>query len=236
MTCRWRRSSPTPRRSSMPAPCRRPSEIARRYADERGRPGFDLRAFVAKHFEPPRPAGEGVPVDTSSSHGAAHPAAVAGAHAAGGCSRALFVAHPAAQPVRGARRPVPRGLLLGFVLHDARPGRERANGSRARACSTTSRIWSAPSATSRTAIGPTTSGAASRRTSARWSASTRGRRTAPRALRYLDALEAEHAFWMDGASRLAPGTAYRRVVRLRDGAAAQPLLGRHSGAAARVVP
>jgi alpha,alpha-trehalase len=38
------------------------------------------------------------------------------------------------------------------------------------------------------------------------------------ALRYLDALEAEHAFWMDGASRLAPGTAYRRVVRLRDGA------------------
>jgi alpha,alpha-trehalase len=38
------------------------------------------------------------------------------------------------------------------------------------------------------------------------------------ALRYLGALEAEHAFWMEGASRLAPGTAHRRVVRLRDGA------------------
>jgi alpha,alpha-trehalase len=38
------------------------------------------------------------------------------------------------------------------------------------------------------------------------------------ALRYLDALEAEYAFWMDGGSRLAPGTAHRRVVRLRDGA------------------
>jgi alpha,alpha-trehalase len=36
-------------------------------------------------------------------------------------------------------------------------------------------------------------------------------------LRYLDALEAEHAFWMDGAARLAPGDAYRRVVKLRDG-------------------
>jgi alpha,alpha-trehalase len=38
------------------------------------------------------------------------------------------------------------------------------------------------------------------------------------ALRYLDALEREHAFWMDGAERLAPGEAYRRTVRLYDGA------------------
>jgi alpha,alpha-trehalase len=38
------------------------------------------------------------------------------------------------------------------------------------------------------------------------------------ALRYLAALEAEHAFWMDGAERLKPGTAYRRVVRLPNGA------------------
>ena len=37
------------------------------------------------------------------------------------------------------------------------------------------------------------------------------------ALAYLDALEAEHAFWMDGSEHLAPGEAYRRVVRLRDG-------------------
>src|SRR6266699_120156 len=37
------------------------------------------------------------------------------------------------------------------------------------------------------------------------------------ALRYLDALEAEHAFWMTGAERLGPGEAYRRVVRLVDG-------------------
>jgi alpha,alpha-trehalase len=37
------------------------------------------------------------------------------------------------------------------------------------------------------------------------------------ALRYLDALEAEHQFWMDGANGLAPGTAHRRVVRLAGG-------------------
>jgi alpha,alpha-trehalase len=38
------------------------------------------------------------------------------------------------------------------------------------------------------------------------------------ALRYLGALEREHAFWMDGAERLRPGTAYRRAVRLPGGA------------------
>jgi alpha,alpha-trehalase len=34
---------------------------------------------------------------------------------------------------------------------------------------------------------------------------------------FLDALSEEHAFWMDGADSLAPGSAHRRVVRLRDG-------------------
>ncbi len=38
------------------------------------------------------------------------------------------------------------------------------------------------------------------------------------ALPYLDALEREHAFWMDGAERLAPGAAWRRAVRLPNGA------------------
>ncbi len=38
------------------------------------------------------------------------------------------------------------------------------------------------------------------------------------ALRYLDAMRREYAFWMDGASRVKPGTASRRVVRLANGA------------------
>jgi len=43
------------------------------------------------------------------------------------------------------------------------------------------------------------------------------------ALPYLGALEAEHAFWMDGAAGLAPGDGFRRAVRLRDG----PVLNRY---------
>ena len=39
-----------------------------------------------------------------------------------------------------------------------------------------------------------------------------------RALAYLPAMEAEHAFWMEGGDHLAPGTAHRRVVRLANGA------------------
>jgi alpha,alpha-trehalase len=37
------------------------------------------------------------------------------------------------------------------------------------------------------------------------------------ALRYLNALEAEHAFWMNGADRINPGQAYRRVVMMPEG-------------------
>ena len=37
------------------------------------------------------------------------------------------------------------------------------------------------------------------------------------AMKYLDAMEAEYAFWMDGAAALAPGEANRRAVRMRDG-------------------
>jgi alpha,alpha-trehalase len=34
---------------------------------------------------------------------------------------------------------------------------------------------------------------------------------------FLSALSKEHAFWMDGVDSLAPGSAHRRVVRLKDG-------------------
>ena len=37
------------------------------------------------------------------------------------------------------------------------------------------------------------------------------------ALRYLPQMRREHAYWMDGADLLAPGTAHRRVVALPDG-------------------
>ncbi|PLZ00258.1 alpha,alpha-trehalase [Burkholderia sp. WAC0059] len=37
------------------------------------------------------------------------------------------------------------------------------------------------------------------------------------AIRYLPQLKREHAYWMEGAESLAPGNAYRHVVRLPDG-------------------
>jgi alpha,alpha-trehalase len=37
-------------------------------------------------------------------------------------------------------------------------------------------------------------------------------------LTYMAALEKEYAFWMDGAGKLKPGKAYKRVVKLNDGA------------------
>ncbi len=37
------------------------------------------------------------------------------------------------------------------------------------------------------------------------------------AIKYVDAMLREHAFWMDGADRVKPGAAIRRVVRLADG-------------------
>ena len=38
-----------------------------------------------------------------------------------------------------------------------------------------------------------------------------------KAFQYLGAMEAEHDFWMAGSEQVRPGTAARRVVRLRDG-------------------
>ena len=43
------------------------------------------------------------------------------------------------------------------------------------------------------------------------------RRDARDQAEYLPRLSREYAFWMDGADRLAPGRAHRRVVRLNDG-------------------
>ena len=42
-----------------------PETIAALYLQERGRPGFDLRAFVTEHFDAPRPAAAAAPSDTA---------------------------------------------------------------------------------------------------------------------------------------------------------------------------
>src|SRR5688572_33512746 len=57
---------------------------------------------------------------------------MAGAHPHGRRAAAALLAPAPAPPLRRARRPFPRGLLLGLVLHDARARRERAARARRR--------------------------------------------------------------------------------------------------------
>jgi alpha,alpha-trehalase len=194
-----------------------PSEIARRYAGERGRPGFDLHRFVAEHFEPPPPPGEGVQVDTSSSM-EEHirrlwPSLTRPADAPPPYSSLLPLPHPYVVPggrfrevyywdsyftmlglIESGRVDLVRSMLDNFAHLVATLG-HIPNGNR------TYYLGRSQPPYFGAMVG----------LYARAADSTE-------ALRYLDALEAEHAFWMDGAGRLGPGTAYRRVVRLRDGA------------------
>jgi len=194
-----------------------PAEIARRYADARTRPGFDLHAFVAEHFEPPRPAGEGVKADTSSSM-EQHirrlwPALTRPADDPQPYSSLIPLPGPYVVPggrfreiyywdsyftmlglVESGRTDLVRSMLDNFAQLIGTLG-HIPNGNR------TYYLGRSQPPYFGAMVG----------LYARAADSTQ-------ALRYLDALEAEYTFWMDGASRLAPGTAYRRVVRLRDGA------------------
>ncbi len=202
-----------------------PAAIAARYEAERSRPGFDLRAFVAREFAAPAAAG-GAAVDSAAadSAGRDRPGAME-AHV-----RALWPAL-----TRPADVPDPRSSLIPL------PNRYVVPGGRFREVY----YWDSYF----TMLGLAEDGRAELmrdvldnfafevRTLGRVPNGNRtyylGRSQPPffaamvglyarttdtaRALRYLDALEAEHAFWMDGADRVRPGGAYRRLVRLPDG-------------------
>ena len=195
-----------------------PSEIARRYAADKGRPAFSLRAFVDEHFEPPQAAGKGVPIDTArcmEEHiRRLWPALTRAADDAPSPYSSLIpLPNPYVVPggrfrevyywdsyftmlglIESGRTDLVRDMLDNFAYLIRTIG-HIPNGNR------TYYLGRSQPPYFGAMIG----------LYARAADSTQ-------ALRYLDALEAEYAFWMDGASRLRPGTAYRRVVRLRDGA------------------
>ncbi len=194
-----------------------PAEIAARYAAARERGGLDLKAFVERRFELPRPAGEGVRADTSrpmEAHvRALWPALTRPPDRAD--PRSSLVPLPNAYVVPGGRfREVyywdsyftmlglvesgrvdlVRSMLDNFA-HLARTVGHVPNGNRSYYLSRSQPPFLA----------------------AMVGLYARAADTA-RVLGYLDALEAEHAFWMEGAERVAPGAAHRRVVRLPGGA------------------
>lgn len=195
---------------------RPPAGIAARYATARAAADFDLRAFVAEHFAPPEPVGAGFRADTTRSMeahiDALWPALTRQPDRADARTTLIPLPHAYVVPggrfrevyywdsyftmhglLRSGRSELVRSMLDNFA-HLVRTVGHVPNGNRTYYLSRSQ----PPYLAAMVGLYATATDTA-------------------RALRYLDALEAEHAFWMDGAERLAPGTAHRRVVRLRDG-------------------
>jgi alpha,alpha-trehalase len=208
-----------------------PAGIAARYATAQSAAGFSLRAFVEQHFELPRPADEGFHSDrtqTMERHIGAlwpvltrappPPPPLTGPDTTATRSSLIPLPYPYVVPggrfrevyywdsyftmlglVQSGRTDLVRNMLDNFAFLIQTVG-HIPNGNRTYYLSRSQPPFFA----------------------AMVGLYARATDTA-QALRYLDALEAEHAFWMDGAERLAPAQTYRRVVRLPDG----PLLNRY---------
>jgi alpha,alpha-trehalase len=196
-----------------------PPQILQQYARMRSDPGFDLRAFVAQRFALPEPEVTEYHTDTSLSmeqHIRALWPVLTRApppDTAAGLSSLIPLPHPYVVPggrfrevyywdsyftmlglVASGRADLVKDMLDNFSFLVATFGHV-PNGNRTYYLSRSQPPFFA----------------------AMIGLYARATDTA-HALPYLAALEAEHAFWMDGAEHLAPGSAHRRVVRLRDGA------------------
>ena len=200
-------------------PLEAPAQITAAYATERSAPNFSMRSFVEKHFEIPRAAGD-VKTDTTlnmEQHAKAlWPALTRLPDSTGSTSaRSSLIPLPYPYVVPGGRfreiyywdsyftmlgliasgrADLVRSMLDNFA-HLVRTVGHIPNGNRTYYLSRSQ---------------PPYFGAM---VGLYATATDTGQ-----ALRYLDALELEHAFWMEGADKLAPGDAHRRVVRLKGGA------------------
>src|SRR6185503_131775 len=198
-------------------PLQPPSEIARRYAADKGRQGFGLRAFVDEHFEPPEPAGKGVPIDTArcmEEHiRQLWPVLTRPADVPVPFSSLIPLPNPYVVP-GGRFREVYYWDSYFTMLGLVESGRTDRVGSMldnfAHLITTVGHIPNGNRTYYLSRSQPPYF-AAMVNLFARAADSAQ-------ALRYLDALELEHAFWMDGADGVANGSAYRRVVKLQNGA------------------
>ena len=194
-----------------------PAEIVTRYATERKAPGFNLKTFVDRYFEAPRAVGADFRTDTTQSM-EAHiqalwPVLTRAPDSADPHSSLIPLPQPYVVPggrfrevyywdsyftmlglVQSGRTDLVRDMLDNFA-HLVRTEGHMPNGNRTYYLSRSQPPFFAAM------VGLYAEGTDS-----------------AQALPYLDALEAEHAFWMDGAERVTPGAAFRRVVRFPDGA------------------
>ena len=197
-------------------PLEDPADIAARYETRRQEPGFELDAFVRRHFELPEPVGQGFTADTTRALEAHLEALwpVLTRDADDPDARSSLIPLPQAYVVPGGRfrevyywdsyftmlglvesgrLELVRSMIDNFAWLVRNVGRV-PNGNRTYYLSRSQPPFLAAMVGLYAEAADTAS-----------------------ALRWLDALEAEHAFWMNGADRVAPGEAVRRVVRLRDG-------------------
>ena len=193
-----------------------PSEISKRYADARTAPGFNLRSFVEQNFELPRPVGRDFQTDTTQTMEehirALWPVLTRAADPADALSSLIPLPNPYVVPggrfrevyywdsyftmlglVESGRTDLVRNMLDNFAYLIKIVG-HIPNGNRTYYLGRSQPPFFA-AMVGLYATATDTS----------------------QALRYLDALEAEHAFWMDGADRLKPGQAYRRAVMMPEG-------------------
>ena len=202
-----------------------PAEIIARYASARGAPQFNLRDFVSQQFDVPRPVGEGFRSNTSQTMEqhirALWPVLTRPRDTADARSSLIPLPNPYVVPggrfrevyywdsyftmlglIESGRTDLVKSMLDNFAHLIATVGHV-PNGNRTYYLSRSQPPFFAAMVGLYARATDTT-----------------------KAVPYLDALEAEHAFWMNGAERLAPGSgqAYRRVVRLREGG---PLLNRY---------
>src|SRR5436190_8151576 len=195
-----------------------PSVIAARYDSARTVAGFDLQAFVERQFQLPQPVGAAVAPGVSRSRTmedhirALWPVLTRPPDTADTRSSLIPLPHPYVVPggrfreiyywdsyftmlglVASGRTDLVRNMLDNFAYLIETIG-HIPNGNRTYYLSRSQPPYFAAMVGLYATATDTT-----------------------QALRYLDALEAEHAFWMDGADRLRPGQAYRRAVMMPEG-------------------
>jgi alpha,alpha-trehalase len=194
-----------------------PATIEARYDSARGTPGFTLRAFVEQNFDMPKPAGGGDGYRTVASQGmVAHVNAL----------WTVLTRSPDTSDPRSSLIPlskpyvVPGGrfreiyywdsyfTMLGLVQSGRTDLVKNMLDNFAQLINTLGHIPNGNRTYYRTRSQPPYF-------AAMVGLYARATDTA-QALVYLDPLEKEHTFWMEGAENLPAGQAHRRVVRLSD--------------------